>query len=200
MPEFLGIKYNLPVEILSVEDTREIETQSLALYRPGSGAQRWDLKIGLGPFVYTASEIAKIGVHQNEFGQRRPFSIEMPHYIGSEYDSDAVISLSNAVSEGSTVLTVRSNKNITVPLGRFFIFANHKKVYQILVDSNLSTVPRQIRIIPSLIIEIPQGTVLNFLNPTIKVLYHRNSPLSILHRATGRVEKIINIQEDIRLN
>ena len=200
MPEFLGITYNLPVEVLNQEDTREIETQSLAIYRPSSGAQRWELKINLGPLNYLDPSITKISTHQNKHGYRLPFSLEMPQLIGAEYKQPrgTIIETHGVHQSGVDLINITANRNIEIPEGRFFKFANHNKVYQLLEQVSLqANIVKRISIYPTLLKEV-QDNIDLFFTPNIRLYYHRNSPLSILHRATGRVEKILNLQEDIK--
>ena len=125
----------------------------------------------------------------------------MPQYIQSKYSSGAIIILSRDHVSGVTVLRITSNQSIVIPEGRFFGINGHDKIYQIDADDDVrisANTPTNILIYPNLLENISSGAQLNFLNPLIKVLYHKNSPTSILHRATGRVEKIINVVEDFK--
>ena len=200
MPEFLGIPYKLPVEILNREDTQEVVTQSLAIYRPSSGSQRWELKIGIGPFKYTDEEVVKIGVHQNKVGLRQSFTLEMPQYIDADLTTSATITLKAVANVKTKTITLQATAEVIIPQGRFIKFPGHNKIYQVVDEVTVpaGSAGASVTIYPGIIKREPAAGEID-ITPDIKVFYIFTAPTSILHRATGRVEKIINLIEDVKI-
>ncbi len=202
---FLGYPYVTPIRITSNESF--IKNESLNFKRKAvyKNAQRWEFSVTLKDAGNSAL-FSDLMAHWASKGLHRSFDFPVPQHLGTErnFKLEDIYGVHGAPTVTETTLAGTSSVNIThmlankFPAGRFITFDNHSKVY--ILSEGFETTGgigvSEMRIFPSLRVDVPPNTFVNFFNVNAKV-FNEVDNSSHLYTDGTMQDATINTVEDV---
>ncbi len=172
--EFLGYPY---VDVSITEETNDFQTtsQNLKTQTVSNGAQRWILDI-----TFTGDMWSKLNAEINAHyvgNKTAPFDVTFPqHWLIKPTNSNNILSDAN-YNAGTASIGLYSSTGFTLPIGYYFKFANHNKVYLITAAINSTAGgSTTLQFYPQLTTNVPYNTQIIVDDVMIKVNHDfRNS-------------------------